>query len=100
MLSETLAYLAARLRLNPADPHLSPLPPAILAAVLDDAASQAAVMERLPLHPSLTQPTPSRRTLHLHGSRLVPSTTGNVVYLVHPAAGPCPRPTAPQDGAA
>ena len=93
MLSQTLAYLAKRLRVDPADPELPPLKAATLADVLEAAAADAAVLEGLPLHPSLVPPAPSR-PLPARRVILARRTQGNVIFL-HPPPPPAPGGSAP-----
>lgn len=82
MLSNTLAYLAARLRVDPADPTLPPIKPGTLADVLEGAAAEAAMLEALPLHPSLVAPAPARGAMARQRQVLqARRTIGNVVYL-------------------
>jgi hypothetical protein len=72
---------------DPADPKLPPIRPGTLADVLEGAAAEAAMLEALPLHPSLVAPAPARQPRQrqvLQARR----TIGNVVYLHRPPVPP------------
>ena len=91
MLSQTLSYLAKRLRVDPADPQLPPIKPGTLADVLEGAAAEAAMLENLPLHPSLVQPAPARGAMARQRQVLLARRTeGNVVFLHRPPSFPAP----------